>query len=162
MVPLVWRVKGFPSFLLLTLLQELCFLVKQKEHGAVEGATEVMLNNTLLPPLWHNHPIQTTAQKSSKDCYLCWTALQYIIPLERSPFPHTDLQYSEHAAIFSPLHRLWLSTTAWLHLPCNNRDLKLNPGTANLMFLGSLPLSNRWPLGAANGNQRTHIHQPWH
>lgn len=112
MVPLVWRVKVFISFLLLTLLQELCFLVKQNEHGAVEGASEVILSNTLLPPLRHNHLTQTTAQKSRKDCQLCRTDLQYIISLEIYPFPHTDSQYSEHAAIFSPLHGLWPLTTA--------------------------------------------------
>lgn len=162
MVPLVWRVKVFPSFLLFTLLQELCFLVKQKEHGAVEGATEVILNTTLLPPPRHNYLIQTTAQKSSNGHYLCGTALQYIIPLETYPFPHTDLQYSEHAAIFSPLHGLWPSATAWLHSLCSNWDLKLNPRTANLRFLGTLPASNRWPLSAANGSQRTHIRRPWH
>lgn len=44
----------------------------------------------------------------------------------------------------------------------SNWDLKLNSRTAHLRVLGTQPISNRWPLGAANGiREPTYTIQYW-
>ena len=159
MVPLAWRVKVFSSFLLLTLLY--VFLSSRRSMEQWKG----------LLRLYSTHPpssrgtITTYSPQHRKAARIATYAGQprnTSFLLKHILFPKTDLPYSEHAAIFSSLQGLSPSTTTWWHLPCSNWDLRLSPGTANLRFLGTLLVSNRWPPGAANGSQRTHIHQPWH
>lgn len=78
------------------------------------------------PPFpWHNHPIQTKTQKSSKDLHLCRTTLQYIIPLERYPFPPAGFMAFRARSCFFTLAWAPAANFVQLDLPCNNWDLTL-------------------------------------
>lgn len=85
------------------------FLSKQKEHSAVKGATEAIFKKALLPPLQHNHPIQTTSQKAAKiSTYMQDSPLVHIPP-ERYPFPHAGFAVFRACSCFLPL--------AWAPVP---------------------------------------------